>query len=179
MKINWWIFFLPQKIQNAVIGQCLFLRQMFYFPYFQISTLKTCTDLEFSSPNEDIKDDWQKWRLIFLLIILGSVVQCAVLCEKTCFVLCFQTLRGTEVGEGCCGCRCAQLDNVLEQLTRLWDEITRLRCIQQSERKTDAWWWYRQTARAVLGPSQGRKISRLLIWQMVNTCRVRETGPLS
>lgn len=41
---------------------------------------------------------------------------------------------GIEVGEGWCGCSCAQLDDLSEQLNRLWEEVARLRGIQQSER---------------------------------------------
>lgn len=42
--------------------------------------------------------------------------------------------KGIEVGEGWCGCSCAQLDDLSEQLNRLWEEVARLRGIQQSER---------------------------------------------
>lgn len=38
------------------------------------------------------------------------------------------------MGEGRRGCRSAQLDDFFEQLTRLQEEVAKLRCIQQSER---------------------------------------------
>lgn len=42
--------------------------------------------------------------------------------------------QGTEVSVGCHGCKHAQLDERFVQVTRLWEEMTRLRRIQQSER---------------------------------------------
>lgn len=43
-----------------------------------------------------------------------------------------------EVGEGSCGCRCARVGHLLEQLTKLREEVTRLRYFQPSEREIDA-----------------------------------------
>lgn len=51
-----------------------------------------------------------------------------------------EVTHGTEVDEGCHGCRCVQLDDLSEQLIRLIEEVTRLRCIQQPERETEAWY---------------------------------------
>lgn len=66
--------------------------------------------------------------------------------------------HGTEVGEGSCGCRCARVGHLLEQLTKL-REITRLRYFQPSEREIDAGYHTaaqadRQTALS-LGPARG------------------------
>lgn len=51
-----------------------------------------------------------------------------------------EATHGTEVDERCHGCRCVQLDDLFKQLIRLIEEVTRLRCIQQSERETEAWY---------------------------------------
>lgn len=40
-----------------------------------------------------------------------------------------EATHGTTSGEGCHGCRCAQMDDIW-QLTRLRDEVARLRYIQ-------------------------------------------------
>lgn len=67
--------------------------------------------------------------------------------------------HGTEVGEGSCGCRCARVGHLLEQLTKLREEVTRLRYFQPSEREIDAGYHTaaqadRQTALS-LGPARG------------------------
>lgn len=65
----------------------------------------------------------------------------------------------------CHGCRGAQHGGLSKQLTRLQEEVTSLRCIQQSERERAMpciMYWHGQTDSTVLGPSQEKKISRLL-----------------
>lgn len=53
-------------------------------------------------------------------------------------------------------------DDLLGQLTKLREEVTWLRCTQQSEREIDAWYCVAaQAGSSVLGLSQRNKMSRL------------------
>ena len=59
--------------------------------------------------------------------------------DTICFQICkSKVTRGTKIDEECNGCGYVQLDDLLEHLTRLREEVTRLRCIQQLERETDS-----------------------------------------
>lgn len=40
----------------------------------------------------------------------------------------------------CHACKCAQMDDLPEQMTRLREETARLSCVQQSEREIDGWY---------------------------------------
>ena len=46
-----------------------------------------------------------------------------------------EAIHRTKASEGYHGCRCAQPDELFEQVARLYEEITRLRNIWQSERQ--------------------------------------------
>lgn len=64
-------------------------------------------------------------------------------------------------------------------MTRLQDQVTTQRCIQQLEREIDA--WYHVVAQADGHPCFGSQPGEedFPTWQRTNTCRVRETEPLS
>lgn len=51
---------------------------------------------------------------------------------------------------GCRGCKCAQLDELFEQVAVLREELNRLQSIRESERKIDV--WYQALAQAEQQP---------------------------
>lgn len=83
----------------------------------------------------------------------------------------------TKVGDECHEWRCARLDDVLEQLARLRQEVSGLRCIQQSKMLRITW-LCKQSEIQTLVSNQGWKISRLLTWQRIDMSKMRGAGPL-